>query len=189
MSTSTSTDPPADKNPRGIPLAPFITDVHLSFPTREPIPAALQKFSEMIAKYQFMSTSTLSRAASLRSKIPDIAKTLETVKFLRAHPQKLDTHYELNDTVFAKAQTVESGEVYLWLGANVMLSYPLEEAEELLEGKLGAARVSLKQAEEDAEFARAQITTLEVNTARLYNWEVTLKRREREEEEAAGGKK
>ena len=75
--------------------------------------------------------------------------------------------------------------MYLWLGANVMLSYPLKEAEELLEGKLGAAKVSLGQAEEDAEFARAQITTLEVNTARLYNWEVTLKRREREEEAAS----
>lgn len=134
-----------------------------------------------------MTQSTLARATSLRSKIPDIAKTLSTVQFLRAHPAPLDTHYEVNDTVFAKARTLGSGEgkgeVYLWLGANVMLAYPLDEAEELLEGKLGAAKRSLEAAEEDAEFLRRQVTTLEVNTARLYNWEVTLKRREREEEE------
>lgn len=89
--------------------------------------------------------------------------------------------------MFAKARTLGSeagkGEVYLWLGANVMLAYPLDEAEELLEGKLGAAKRSLEAAEEDAEFLRRQVTTLEVNTARLYNWEVTLKRKEREEEE------
>lgn len=182
-----------DKNPRGIPTAPFISDVQLFAPTRDLIPPALQKFAEMIAKYQFMSQSTLARASSLRSKIPDILKTLETVRFLRAHPDaQLEAHYELNDTVYAKAKTLplagdggeeKEGEVYLWLGANVMLAYPLSEAEELLDGKLKAARESLKAAEEDAEFARAQITTLEVNTARLYNWEVTLKRRERDEEE------
>jgi len=41
------------------------------------------------------------------------------------------------------------------------------------------------------DFLRQQITTLEVNTARLYNYEVTLKRRDRAEaeEEQRKGKK
>jgi hypothetical protein len=67
-------------------------------------------------------------------------------------------------------------EVYLWLGvgkelsakleliyadplqANVMLSYPLPEAEALLESKLEAAQSSLANCEEDLDFLREQIT-------------------------------
>lgn len=49
-------------------------------------------------------------------------------------------------------------EVYLWLGANVMLSYPIEEAESLLEAKLSAAKQNLVNCEEDLDFLREQIT-------------------------------
>lgn len=49
-------------------------------------------------------------------------------------------------------------EVYLWLGANVMLAYPLDEAETMLAEKLSAAESSLAHCEEDLEFLREQIT-------------------------------
>lgn len=49
-------------------------------------------------------------------------------------------------------------EVYLWLGANVMLAYPLDEAETMLAEKLSAAESSLANCEEDLEFLREQIT-------------------------------
>jgi len=49
-------------------------------------------------------------------------------------------------------------EVYLWLGANVMLAYPLDEAETMLAEKLTAAEASLANCEEDLEFLREQIT-------------------------------
>jgi len=40
----------------------------------------------------------------------------------------------------------------------VMLSYPVAEAEELLQGKLAAAKESLEICEEDLDFLRQQIT-------------------------------
>lgn len=47
-----------------------------------------------------------------------------------------------------------------------MLSYPLGEAEELLESKLSAAQLSRSNCEEDLDFLREQITvwhlTLEI---------------------------
>lgn len=49
-------------------------------------------------------------------------------------------------------------EVYLWLGANVMLAYPLAEAGTMLQEKLAAAELSLANCEEDLEFLREQIT-------------------------------
>ena len=44
-----------------------------------------------------------------------------------------------------------------------MLSYPIEEAEELLTTKLKAAKTSLSYCEEDLEFLREQITVSQGN--------------------------
>lgn len=163
-----------------------------------------------------MEVNTSRRAAGLREKIPDISKTLETVRFLKsrdAGAEELESFFELNDTLFAKAKVPRTDEVYLWLGANVMLAYPMGEAEQLLEGKLEAAKSGLENAEEDMDFLREQITvscsfflclcctlesvqagvdrnkrliegaiqTLEVATARVYNWDVGMRRKEKAE--------
>lgn len=70
----------------------------------------------------------------------------------------LETTFELNDTLYAKAEVPPTDEVYLWLGANVMLAYPIPEAEELLQSKLSTAKQSLSTCEEDLDFLREQIT-------------------------------
>ena len=53
-----------------------------------------------------------------------------------------------------------------------MLEYNLDDAEALLERNLSAARKSLETVEEDLSFLRDQTTTIEVNMARIYNWDV-----------------
>ena len=70
----------------------------------------------------------------------------------------MEATFELNDTLYAKALVPPTDEVYLWLGANVMLSYPIAEAETLLEGKLSGAQQTLENCEEDLDFLREQIT-------------------------------
>jgi prefoldin subunit 5 len=70
----------------------------------------------------------------------------------------IETTFELNDTLYAKAEVPPTEEVYLWLGANVMLAYPIDEAEGLLESKLKAAQTSLSNCEEDLDFLREQVT-------------------------------
>lgn len=55
--------------------------------------------------------------------------------------------------------------------ANVMLSYPIPEAEVLLKTKLDAAQSSLSNCEEDLDFLREQITVSRgggVSTGDLY---------------------
>lgn len=91
---------------------------------------------------------------------------------------EIETTFSLQDTLYAKAVIKPSqiDEVYLWLGANVMVAYPLDEAEELLQAKLDKAKESLSACDEDLEFLRVQITTLEVAIARVHNWDVSEKR-------------
>ncbi|KAK4176496.1 putative prefoldin subunit 3 protein [Triangularia setosa] len=195
-----------DTNPRGIPYAPFVDKVEDYVSSRADVEPTLRSFQEMVAKYQFMEANLQRRVGGLRDKMPDIQKTLETVRFLklRNSPGKdddddlgsdeeedngeIETTFELNDTLYAKAKIGKTEEVYLWLGANVMLSYPIEEAEELLDGKHKAAKQSLRNCEEDLDFLREQITTMEVAVARVYNWDVVQKRKEKEEEEEKQGK-
>ncbi|KAH7362063.1 prefoldin subunit 3 [Plectosphaerella cucumerina] len=193
-------------NPRGIPYAPFVDKVEDYVATRADVEPTLRNFQEMISKYQFMELNLQKRMTGLKEKIPDIQKTVDSVRFLKIKkasflarisscdhrvltvfqddPEPVETTFELNDTLYAKANIPPTEEVYIWLGANVMLSYEISEAETLLEGKLATAKLSLSNCEEDLEFLREQITTMEVAIARVYNWEVVQKRKEKGDEKA-----
>ncbi|KEY67904.1 hypothetical protein S7711_02115, partial [Stachybotrys chartarum IBT 7711] len=181
----------ATSNPRGIPQAPFVDKVEDYVTTRSDVEPTLRSFQEMISKYQFMELNLQRRMTGLKEKIPDIKKTLDTVRFLKLRREETDpieTTFELNDTLYTKANIPPTEEVYIWLGANVMLSYPIDEAETLLDTKLSTARTSLSNCEEDLDFLREQITTMEVAIARVYNWEVVQKRKDKAEEGEGTGK-
>ncbi|KAL1730160.1 Prefoldin subunit-domain-containing protein [Schizophyllum commune] len=201
-----------EKNPRGIPKAPFIADVeeYLGGPDAD-VEAPLKAFQDALAKYKYMDSNLGSRRAGLEDKIPDIKKTLSMVEFLHERkegkqkgapededdldddeedadaPQKpIRTTFELNDTLFAEAELEETDQVFIWLGANVMLSYKIPAAIALLQSKLAAAEQNLQNTIEDLEFLREQITVMEVNTARVYNWDVKRRREAREKAEREG---
>jgi Prefoldin subunit len=72
--------------------------------------------------------------------------------------------------------------------ANVMLSYSLPQAITLLRSKLDTAEGTLQGVMVDLEFLREQITVMEVNTARLYNWDVKRRRERREKGQLPGPK-
>jgi len=50
-----------------------------------------------------------------------------------------------------------------------MLLYPLQEAIDLLSGKLASAKKNLSETIEDLEWLREQATVMEVNFARVHN--------------------
>ena len=88
----------------------------------------------------------------------------------------IETKFLLSDQVYAKAEVPPTSRVCLWLGANTMLEYDIDEAEELLVKNLGDAKSSLEKLEDDIDYLRDQITTTEVNMARIYNWNVKNKK-------------
>ncbi|VVT55627.1 uncharacterized protein SAPINGB_P004672 [Magnusiomyces paraingens] len=172
-------------NPRGIPQAPFVEKVENFVKSSDDVQLVLSKFEDMIQKYKHVQTSTTQRVANLQVKIPDIEKTLDMVRFLESKKDSdkvITTNYGLNDSLYTKAEIAPTNVVYLWLGANVMLEYTIDEAVTLLNQRLNVAQKSLKSCEEDLEFLRENITTVEVNIARVYNWEVQKRREQREEE-------
>jgi prefoldin subunit 5 len=185
MATTTAA---ATSNPRGIPTFPFMNNVTDYVKSIAEVEGVLTRFQEMISKYTFMQQNVERRQAGLQEKLPEMKRTLEVVKFLKKKRQQTEDEdddkpvkvtFSLQDTLYAKAQIKprDVDEVYLWLGANVMVAYPLDEAEELLQTKLDKAKESLAAADEDLEFLRVQITTLEVAIARVHNWDVGEKRK------------
>lgn len=142
-----------------------------------------------------MELSKKQQLGNLKMKIPDIEKNLEIISHIRERKEEetdddeekvIETNYELNDTLYTRAKIdVESlNSVYLWLGAEVMLEYPLDEAVTLLDDRLVKNKELLAIVKEDLEFLKENITTMEVNTARLYNWDVERRKKLRLAEEA-----
>ncbi|ODN96388.1 prefoldin subunit [Cryptococcus wingfieldii CBS 7118] len=180
---ATTSSKQMEVNPRGIPRAPFVDNVEEYVGGKEAeVQSTMKKFEDTTAKYRYMEVTIGNRRKALLNKVPDIEQTLQVVKFLQQRRQKalgespLKTLFELNDTLFAEAEVSENGEVGLWLGANTMLMYPLQEAVELLSSKLSAAQRSLGETAEDLEWLREQITVMEVNFARVHNWDVKRRR-------------
>lgn len=60
--------------------------------------------------------------------------------------------------------------------ANVMVEYTFEEAIALLTKNLENCRANLRTMESDLDFIKDQITTTEVNIARIFNYDVKQRR-------------
>ncbi|KAG5439729.1 hypothetical protein PCANB_000011 [Pneumocystis canis] len=157
---------------RNIPVAPFVDKIENFVTSREHVEPVLKQFQELMAKYQFMEINFQRHTEGLLEKIPEMDKTLQMLHFLQKKSEKkehFETFFEFNNTLYVKASIP---------AANVMIEYPIPEAIEFLQSRISIAKASLKKYEEDLEFIRENITTLEVNIARIYNWDVAQKRKE-----------
>ena len=158
----------------------------------------------MHQKYKFMEANLVSKKRRLKMQLPDISSSLELISKLRAKrdsSEDTNTQFLLSDSVYANATIPPTDkvekivnfhhcivvlicvleQVCLWLGANVMLEYSLDDAEELLTKNKESAEKNISQIAFDLGYLRDQMTITEVTMARLYNWDVK-KRQEKKKE-------
>ncbi|XP_077261115.1 prefoldin subunit mgr [Temnothorax americanus] len=162
------------KSYAGIPEADFVDDVEafMAKPENESVDKVLRKLDESHGKYKFMEFNLVNKRRRLKTQIPDLQRSLEMIEKLQAENSSLATQFLLSEQVYAKAIIPPTDKVCLWLGANVMLEYTLDDAQEVLTKNIEAAKKNLGYVEHDLDFVRDQYTTMEVNMARIYNWEV-----------------
>ena len=96
----------------------------------------------------------------------------------------VETNFLVSDNIWAKATIPNTtGKVGLWLGANVMVEYTYDDALKLLMRNLTNAEEKLKETEVDIDYLKDQITTTEVNMARVYNQGVANKQKDGEKKQ------
>ncbi|KAK8723155.1 hypothetical protein OTU49_011867 [Cherax quadricarinatus] len=117
----------------------------------------IKRLDEQLNKYKFMEVHLQARRKKLKSQIPDIKSSLQIVKEMKTRKdtaEVIETRFLLSDQVYMKASIPPTDRVCLWLGANVMLEYGLEDAEGLLSKNLGNATKNLTQVEHDLDFLK-----------------------------------
>ena len=146
----------------------------------------IRKFDEQHNKYRFMELNLVQKKRRLKKQIPDIKASLDVLKLIRSRKESnesMETNFMLSDEVYMQAKIPATDKINLWLGANIMLEYSLDEAHALLRKNLESANRNLTQIDIDLDYLRDQITTTEVNMARVYNWDV--KRRQQDKLQAS----
>jgi prefoldin subunit 5 len=130
------------------------------------------------SKYNYMFESMLVQKRALLRKMPDIQQAVEVVSFLRRRKEGSEptlAHFPLTDNCYGSAVVPPTDTVCLWLGANVMLEYSISEAESLLRSSSDSAYETMRKLDENLAFIRDQITTTEVNNARVHNFMANIK--------------
>ena len=120
--------------------------------------------------------------AMMKQKIPEIQRTLQLVQHIAAQAEageEFTSDYSLSEMLYTKAKITPTGVVYLWLGASVMVEYPYAEAIDILGVSLKNAQERLKTCDEDLDHLRDQVITVEVNMARVFNYDVKKRREEK----------
>ncbi|KPP59421.1 prefoldin subunit 3-like [Scleropages formosus] len=134
-------------------------------PGNETADRVLKRLNEQFQKYQFMELNLAQKKLRLKNQIPHIKQTLEMLRHMQKKKDvtgPMETHFLLADNVYCKALVPATDKVCLWLGANIMLEYDIDDAQLLLEKNLATASRNLDSAEEDMDFLRDQFTTTEV---------------------------
>lgn len=114
----------------------------------------LRRLDEQHSKYKLMEYNIGARRRKLKHQIPDLVKSLEMIEVLRHQKEDKDTQFSLSEQVFLKTKVPPTNFVCLWLGANVLLEYPLDEAEEILKQNVQSAEENLNCLEHDQDFLR-----------------------------------
>uniref|UniRef100_A0A8C9VME0 Prefoldin subunit 3 n=1 Tax=Scleropages formosus TaxID=113540 RepID=A0A8C9VME0_SCLFO len=158
----------------GIPEAVFVEDVDsfMKQPGNDTADVVLRKLDEQYQKYKYMEVNLAQK--KLRYSVDPIMYVWSLLREETPDDgtDPMETHFLLADNVYCKASVPPTDKVCLWLGANVMLEYDIDDAQSLLEKNLATASRNLETLEEDLDFLRDQFTTTEVNMARVYNWDV-----------------
>jgi len=170
------------KTPLGVPAAEFIpnVDTYMKAPGRGATEQVLRNFEEMHQKYKLIDNSLMQRRTRLRSKVDDLKQSLRLIAALKTRQEggkTAQTLFMLSDQCYATADIPPTDKICLWLGANVMVEYSINEADAFLSKELSSCEEKFNELRSNLDYVKDQLTTTEVNMARVYNWDVQKRKK------------
>ncbi|EFJ53154.1 hypothetical protein VOLCADRAFT_78822 [Volvox carteri f. nagariensis] len=166
-----------------VPKAEFIEDV-AKFMEDKDADKILAQLHENIRTYRMIQEDLSQRRTRTITKLPELRRAVDIVRQLiekQSTSDEVVADFMLAEGAYAKAKIKGAKTVNLWLGAGVMLEYPLAEARALLEENEANCRANLKTNEESMALIQDSITTTEVSIARIYNYDLERRRKMKEE--------
>ena len=142
----------------------------------------VRRLNAMHDRYKTIEARLAAQKARVKSRLPVLHNTLaliDTIEVRRAKNESMRAHVEIGDNLYTVATVPPTENVALWLGADVLLEYPLAEARATLRENIAEAEKHIDSCTKRMDFVKDQVTMTEVNIARVYNWGVQ-KRKEGE---------
>ena len=163
--------------PLGIPRAEFIDDIAAAAPNMATAEKIFQEKQELLSKYRMLEQHLIEKSQQVKANRPDVLENLKAVQKLASAPFQTEpvTHFQIAESLYGTAKLKNERTVSLWLGANLMVEYTFEEAEELLKKNLATLDSQIQEAEDNLVFLRDQIITTEVTVSRLMNRIIQLR--------------
>eukprot|EP00921_Rhytidocystis_pertsovi_P021282 GHVQ01033994.1.p1 GENE.GHVQ01033994.1~~GHVQ01033994.1.p1 ORF type:complete len:239 (-),score=33.65 GHVQ01033994.1:211-927(-) len=165
---------------KGLRKAKFIEDVD-SFMEGKDLGQVVPLVRELLERFRIMEKSEKSILEMFVGKLPGLRDALNTVKSLKklngTDKEERMVRYRLSETMYAEAIVPKTEHVMLWLGANVLMDYPLDEAEALLKENQTNLETKLQATRTFLDEIRQHIVIMEVNMARLHNYGVRNRQR------------
>lgn len=147
-----------------LPKTEFIEDV-AKFLEGRSTDSVITTLKQNHQELKLKESQLTQRKASLISKQPELERSVDIVGELLSRSGKtepLTTEYELGNGIWASAHVRQPKTVNLWLGANVMLEYSLEEAMQLLSSNLENCRSNMRINDSNLDYIKDSLTITQV---------------------------
>ena len=162
----------AEDTPLGIPAAEFYPNIEDVVKTPEEATSLLIQKQQDLKNYKSIEYQLVEKRQRLLKNRPGVQGDLDAVKRIGKMTDQGETkcQFPLADSLYSTAVLDKTSRVALWLGANLLVEYTLEEAQQIYQESLDSLDKQLKETEEAMMFARNQITVTEVAVTRLANF-------------------
>uniref|UniRef100_A0A914ZTY3 Prefoldin subunit 3 n=2 Tax=Parascaris univalens TaxID=6257 RepID=A0A914ZTY3_PARUN len=166
---------------RGIPEVKLLEDVEAYLKREGGISAdaGVKRIENSYRTYKIVEQQMLAQKARVALRMPDLKHSLEMLAVIEqkaAENKPLEVTHLLSDQVYCHMTAEKLDTVYLWLGANVMVEFTIEEARKVLKESYDQAAAAVDELNAELDFVKDQITTTEVNMAHVYNYGVQMRK-------------
>eukprot|EP01084_Bolivina_argentea_P179514 310192_1 len=166
------------ENTRGIPRALYLQNPYdIIYKNQQE--RYLREVEDTLGKYRLMESQLVKQKMSKVDQQKEMKNNIEVCGYLKEKGQlgtEIKTQFEVSDQLYSEGTIKEFDTVAIWLGANVMMEFPIDEAVVFLEKRIVISKEKIADLQTDIDFTRKQMNIIEVNRSRVYNAGVKVKK-------------
>mmetsp|Transcript_7840 Transcript_7840/g.12857 ORF Transcript_7840/g.12857 Transcript_7840/m.12857 type:complete len:247 (+) Transcript_7840:74-814(+) len=166
-------------NTRGIPRAVYLENPYdIIYKNQQE--RYMKEVEDVLGKYRLMENQLVKQKVGKIGQQEEMKKNIQVCQHLKEKQEsgasEIRTQFEVADQLYSEGTIKEFETVAIWLGADVMMEFPVDEAIAFLEKRVEVSTQKIQTLQRDLDFTRTQINIVEVNRSRVYNAGVKVKK-------------